>query len=415
MGFDIPPEKLQRLIDNVNQLLSFDHTSVRSLQKFTGRVQHLSTVMPAARCFLRPIYDAVADVSGHLSGAIRVRIHTDCIRESLTALRGLQRLALHHTFGVVRHVPLRVYTDASMTGLGAWLEIDGAAYPWQAPVPEEYMGLKIHVLEALAVYMCLRYHSRRLVNRYIDLYTDNEGVRGSMLKWSSACPYTNDIVRAIFEDSINHNYKLRTYRVTTKENVYADAESRTVGCGPLAVRTGAASDVVRSTAMTAASFSIVSTFARELAGEDLTIDICADEFNHKLPRYYSAYWTPLAVGLNCLAHDLAVSADGAVEYCYAFPPTVMLPHVVQHLKECKSRAVLIYEDDAQLACFVTIQKHAKEVRQLAPKGDRDTLMAFTSAVTTKHIRLRNNLLMAYCDFTVLDTTAYRARAGNTSE
>jgi hypothetical protein len=93
----------------------------------------------------------------------------------------------------------------------------------------------------------------------------------------------------------------------------------------------------------------------------------------------------------------------------------MLPHVVQHLKECKSRAVLIYEDDAQLACFVTIQKHAKEVRQLAPKGDRDTLMAFTSAVTTKHIRLRNNLLMAYCDFTVLDTTAYRARAGNTSE
>jgi hypothetical protein len=398
MGFDVPADKLKRLVDNVDQLLSFDHTSVRSLQKFTGRVQHLATVAPAARCYLRPLYDAVSEANGHLSGAIRVWIHSASIRESLTALRGLQRLALHHSFGVARHIPLRVYTDASQKGLGGWLEIDGAAYPWQAPVPAEYVGLPIHVLEALAVYMCLHYHAQQVANRYIDLYTDNEGVRGSMLHWSSACPYTNDILRALFEDSIRYAYKIRPYRVTTKDNVYADTESRTVGHGPLAARTGTASEVMRSTSMTATAFHVVQAFARELAGTELTIDICADELNHKLPRYYTAYWTPLAAGLNCLAQNLAVAADGTREFCYAFPPTILLPHVLQHLKESKSRAVLVYDDDAQLACYVAIAKHATQVRRLAPKGDSDTLVTYTTDAVQKSVRLRSNLLMAYCDF-----------------
>ncbi len=56
-------------VDTVDQLLSFDHTSVRSLQTFTGRVvQHLATVAPAAaRCYLRPLYDAVAGANAALA------------------------------------------------------------------------------------------------------------------------------------------------------------------------------------------------------------------------------------------------------------------------------------------------------------------------------------------------------------
>ena len=194
-------------------------------------------------------------------------------------------------------------------------------------------------------------------------------------------------------------FKLYPYRVTTIENVHADDESRLIGLGPLATRHGQAA--IRPVALTRSYFHIVQSFLQEMSGLDFTIDICADEFNTKSTRFYASYYTPLSVGINCLAHDIGRSADGSPEVCYTYPPAAILAPVLKHMRECGAKGVMIYEDDARLPCLTDLRANAVVTRLLAPRACSDALIAYSSPTTAKPLTTRSNLCMGYFDFQCL--------------
>jgi hypothetical protein len=304
-------------------------------------------------------------------------------------------MAASHSFAQSRHLTLRVWTDASTKGLGGFAVVDGVEHRWQAPVPSGYEDDDIQVLEALAILLWLYHHALMLRGRWIDLHVDNESTRYALLKWSSRNALLNDIVQDVFEFTLEFSVRVRVYRVSTHRNVHGDVQSRTVGLGPFADRRD---DELRlSIALVKPAFDVVCAFAQELALRPFTIDLFADEVNAKLPRFYTNYYCPTAVGLNALAFDVSVDSSGSAELFYAFPPVVMIGPLLAHVVACKAQGVILYPDDATQPWFAEMERVARSSRLLAPKANMDVLVKFVQWDKSIRIPTLWGLRMAYVD------------------
>ena len=66
-----------------------------------------------------------------------------------------------------------------------------------------------------------------------------------------------------------------------------------------------------------------------------TVDCFANSVNAKVPRFYSLFFQPGCVGVDALAFDWGG------ENCWLIPPVYLIPRVLVHFLNCKSRGVLV--------------------------------------------------------------------------
>ncbi len=407
MGYDVPPPKLERVLRQTRELLSFDCTDVRAMQRYTGYLQSLVIVAPTIAVYLRYLYNAMS-LAGYDDMSAIVDLTTDDVRQSLTALLNLKGLAEFHSWIIERHVPVALYTDAEPGGLGSLLHMDGTEHWWQMPVPGASANTPaqpIHIVEGVALKCSLSAHAHMTRGRWIDIYTDNELLRYALRKGTSRKDNMHRIVHAIYEELLANGNRWQVMRVPTKVNVVADVLSRTVGHGPMAaamqiqgIRSPDAPQWELSLSRTA--FAIVEAFCVEMSHTTFTVDVCADELNRKLRRFYALYYCTVdgAVGQNALAHNLALSAEGMPEVCYCFPPVIMITAMWKHLRECGAKGVIIVPDNAALPWFSSIHALALGVRQLTYIGAADMLVRTSLGAAPRNTVADEILLMAYFDF-----------------
>ena len=93
--------------------------------------------------------------------------------------------------------------------------------------------------------------------------------------------------------------------------------------------------------LTGAAFEAVQAFSQEIFG-GTTMDRMASRANRQVQRFSSVSSVdPDAESFSAFATDWAVSPTGEQEISYCFPPFSFIPRVLQHVQQCKAKAVII--------------------------------------------------------------------------
>ena len=66
-----------------------------------------------------------------------------------------------------------------------------------------------------------------------------------------------------------------------------------------------------------------------------TVDLFADNVNHKVCKFYSRYWTEGTAGVDAFAHDWQF------ENCWAVPPVGLVGRVIKHIVRYRAHGTLI--------------------------------------------------------------------------
>nr|QBH67571.1 hypothetical protein UEMT_2037 [Ustilago esculenta] len=195
------------------------------LEKIAGLLQFITRVVPQGRAFLRRLYDAV-----------KARYKTPFERRISSATWTelswwVNTLSSWDGVSLLQPSPLlieHIWTDASKHSIGAHLgTMRQPIAVLSREVSRRHHNKDIRFLEALAVLEALRLFSPLWSGpRRVVVHVDNENVEHSLRKGSIRDPATQTILRAIFTLCLQRHIDLVPLRVSSEENILADAFSR---------------------------------------------------------------------------------------------------------------------------------------------------------------------------------------------
>ena len=188
------------------------------------------------------------------------------------------------------------------------------------------------LLEVLAE--CCRGHPEELRRAQLVMDVDNRSVVDAFKKGRSRNPTTHAMLEKLFELQVAEGFWLSLRWVPTADNTSADAIARP-----------GRDEIIR----------LRSTTFRQLRAffGELTVDLMASSENaqqgqtggtgeqRRLP-FFSRYQCEGSTGVDVFRHNVAVNPGGQeAAFGYCFPPPVMVGHIVQHMAECRARAVIV--------------------------------------------------------------------------
>jgi len=314
-GLVFPTEqRFQKLILQLSPLLANASTTPRSVMRVLGLMEATSRQVPLGRLHMRPVQQALAqlwdwkaplDSSITISPAVQEHIRWWTIRGNVMG-------------GVPLHPPqplMVVYTDASMEGWGAHCSYHIAQGSWSA----QERNLHINVLELKAVFNALKAFVAYLTNKPVHVATDNTTVvayinkQGGTRSWELCA-----LLWRLLVWCRQKNIVLTARHIPGCLNVIADQLSRK----GQALHT---------------EWSLHPDIFRQICQQWGTpmIDLFATRFNNKLPLFVSPVPDPM-----CLEVD-ALSMDWAGKFLYAFPPTGVIPQVMNKLQSSRDCKLLL--------------------------------------------------------------------------
>ena len=208
-----------------------------------------------------------------------------------------------------------IFTDASNAGWGAHLNHDSVGGLWS----QIEKRLHINVLELKAVILALQHFSHQCHKKQVLVASDNTTVVAHINKQGGT--HSTELCALMWRLLTwcnKHQITLRARHVPGSLNVIADGLSRR--------------NQIQHTEWSLAPhiFTRIS-----LLWERPQIDLFATNLNNKLPTYVSPIPDPQAWAVDALN----ISWKNMIGY--AFPPTALLPRVVQKLLSQQCRLILI--------------------------------------------------------------------------
>ena len=146
-------------------------------------------------------------------------------------------------------------------------------------------------------------------------YTDNKGV-ATIVKSGSNRVHLQKLAKEIFSLSKEHDKAIDMEWIPRSDNEVADYLSKFVDFDDWGVKDS--------------YFQTVNSIWRPF-----TVDCFANSVNAKVPRFYSLFFQPGCLGVDALAFDWGG------ENCWLVPPVYLIPRVLVHFLNCKSRGVLV--------------------------------------------------------------------------
>ena len=206
-----------------------------------------------------------------------------------------------------------LWTDASIEGWGALTSVGSRT---QGQWNQQEDKSSINRLELRAVYLALTNLS--LENKIIRLFIDNETAKFTLNRRGSRSPSIHQVIKEIWQWLLEHNCSIQAVRISSKENVAADALSR---------------NSIQPTEWTLKR----ETFQKlqEWHGP-LEIDLMATPLNNKLQKFVCPFH-----------HNMAENTDALLinwnqyKQIYLFPPVNLLPRVLQKLQEYQHNGIII--------------------------------------------------------------------------
>nr|QBH67483.1 hypothetical protein UE_1417 [Ustilago esculenta] len=220
----VTESRRRRILQSCGRILDRGRASLGDMQKIAGLLQFVTRVVPQGRAFLRRLYDAV-----------KARYKTPFERRISSATRTelswwVNTLSSWDGVSLLQPSPLlieHIWTDASKCSIGAHLgTMRQPTAVLSREVSRRHRNKDIRFLEALAVLEALRLFSPLWSGpRRVVVHVDNENVEHGLRKGSIRDPATQTILRAIFTLCLQRHIDLVPLRVSSEENILADALS----------------------------------------------------------------------------------------------------------------------------------------------------------------------------------------------
>ena len=201
------------------ELLERKTASLKDMQKWVGKCNHLRLLFPAnslftyqCRLLMASLGEERAALPSIALEEIRFWTFVDTVTEPVPFL-------------LQQHVALTLYTDASGFGWGCRMLLPSGPMVLRDYWRSELFRYEICSKEGLAVLFALRALSSSLCRRRVDVYVDNMGLVHAWTGLKSKSQELTEVLRELFLFCVDMRISLSLIWVSTKENP-ADAPSR---------------------------------------------------------------------------------------------------------------------------------------------------------------------------------------------
>ena len=307
-------ERLDRLSSIALPFLSGKPMPAQSWQCLLGHMTSLERLIPLARLHMRPLQFCLQDQWSAVSQPPSFLVHMS--PSAQTALQWWMN-PVHQLRGIPLQPPppeVRLFTDASTFGWGAHIDLDQVGGQWSHP----WLNSHINVLETRAVLLSLQHFLPRLRGRHIVM-SDNTTVIGQIRNQGGTHSLDLfNLISEIFLLADQNQMVLSARHIPGHLNVIADRLSR--------------SHQVLPGEWTLCPHVLQRLW--NLWGAP-HVDLFATTENARLPTFVSPLPEPGAWKTD------ALSFSWTGLWAYAYPPTPLIPQVLEKVRTEECELVLI--------------------------------------------------------------------------
>ena len=359
-AFLMPLDKKIKFASLREDLLSHKTASLKSLQKFVGKINSFTLVVPAARLYSRA---ACLAMSKALKSPRAIPVSSD-LRQELEHWRFLDSWSGFLPWKDEKHFQLTVFSDASKSSWGGILRLPGQPQ-------QEFRGhwnfhegdLPIIVKEALALLFILQRVARLVSNARVDCFIDNAPLVACWEKDGSSNARVNNVLKEIFHLTLSANLHVILQFVPSEENP-ADYPSRVPS--DLDCSLGPASwQVIQRTfgPHTIDLMATPDTVQRDLAGRALP--------------FFAPSPSSQALGTNVFSQVIAPSHNA-----YVFPPFVLVGLLITFLASQDCPYTIVVPDlRPRKYWWPLLVSSCVDSFKLGSRGDRDILLFLADTIS----------------------------------
>ena len=313
----VPADRVQNLILTIKKIMSAKHVSARTFLSLLGKLSAAADLVLLGRLHLRPLQMCLLSVwKPHILPL-----------DHPISINGMIRSHLQWWINPIRfetgtsiHPPdpeFFLYTDASHYGWGAHLEPTTLSF--HGRWTENQSQFHINMLEMMAIRLVLKQAKTFIHHSCIMISTDNTTVVSYInIQGGTHSPNLCIEIWKILNWCLEQDIVIRVRHIPGKFNILADRLSRL----DKPIKTEWALDqTVANSVFQMLNFP--------------NVDLFATRFNHRLPLYVSPVQDYKALAID------ALSLDWNHLHAYAFPPFILIPAVLEKIRQHQCRIVLI--------------------------------------------------------------------------
>lgn len=307
----VPPRKIEKVLNFIKKTLVSKKIKARQLASLTGLIMSNLTVFGViCKLMTKALHSQINSRFGWDS---LLTLSTESIRELTFWENSVVKLNSRS----LRPKPSRytrvVYSDASNTGCAAFVSLDDTPI-FHRNWNELEMKQSSTWRELLCIRDALRSLAPSLQNNNVKWYTDNQGVV-SIVDSGSMKLHLHQLALDIFYSAKDNNIEINIEWIPRALNDIADYLSKIIDPDDWHVKDS------------------YFKLAQSQWGT-CSIDCFANCQNSKTKRFYSKFFNPNSLGVDCFAFNWSG------EFCWLVPPIKLIPKTVKHVCLSGCRAIL---------------------------------------------------------------------------
>lgn len=311
----LKPEREVKIREAAHNLRKSESVTCRQVAAFLGRTQSTVLAVPLARARVRYLqWEFIASCVKERDYNKEMRISEKADQELVFWEQLPEGLVLPITLPVSTAT---VTTDASEFGLAVYF--DGDLFSEQ--ISPEFLDFSINVKELLALDRWLDTLGSDVTNIHVTWRVDNNSALAAIRNQGSTKSWPMCLLSiSILNKALTRNIQISPIRVSSEENIIADAGSR-----------------FKQVQDWSLNQSIVSKIFHRYGVPD--VDLMATQMSRKVPLYYA--WNrqdPEAWGIDSLAQDVDWAAFALP---YLFPPFPLLGQVLRKVVDQRVKRMLL--------------------------------------------------------------------------
>ena len=342
-------KRVVNIVKAAETLLAKYAVKVREVARFLGRVQSTSGIVPLARLRSRAILHEFSTFVNSSEDYNSSYIMSEQARDQLISWKKLQE-NVNMPISYIKMKVCTIDTDASDIGFGWYW--NGSIFSEQ--LPEEWQGKHINLTELWTLSRFLETEGAELHDVNLIWRCDNNTALAAIKNEGSRSWGITVLATDILEKCQAANVVLQPVRVTSEQNILADAASRL--------------KIPEDWSLSQRVFNMIT---KRYGNPD--IDLMASQQSRKAPYFFS--WNQAdneALRIDALAQDLNWSIW---ENPYIFPPFPLIALCLAKIRDQRvNRILMIVPYWPGKVWFSAFMQMALEVRRLPPCKDlvRDT-------------------------------------------
>ncbi|KAK3708822.1 hypothetical protein QZH41_007174 [Actinostola sp. cb2023] len=357
--FHLIPEKKEKFIKLVREVLTHSVVSVKTLQRLVGKCVSLSLAVPGALLFTREMNNAI---SKGLRTHKQVKIDK-MLREEISHWLFLESWDDPLPWRDERHIQVSLASDASGYGWGGWMIVDGTPEVTSDYWTEEEYHNDISTKEALALNKTLLSFGDTLRNVWVDALVDNMAVVHTWQRQGGRSIALNRAMKELFFTTVKLNISLHITHISSEKNP-ADGPSRRLSLIDCKLHP-----------------TVWHEVQQQFGGETgHTCDLMALDSNTMTDRngeplpHFTPTCSPGSSGVNVFAQNVA-NEVGYLRHPYVFPPLGLVGPILRFLETQKRSCTFVVLDVyPKRFWWPLLQRYSVRSARLARKGDKNALL-----------------------------------------